>query len=150
MPRVCLKIHGNLSESLRVELSQIINEQGITLLRLHTSQDGYVAQVENENDVSRFFEEDTKNKLQLKSCQPILSPDKRAKHTLVMKYIDQSIIDREPDEISREIQRTYHHVIVDDVYILKKYMLKVRFNNISIANNVKEKGLFHHSQADRS
>lgn len=141
MPRVRLKIYGSLSEPLRAELSLIINEQGITLLRLHTTQDGYVAEVENENDVSRFLEKETKTKLQQKSCYPILSPDRRAKHTLVMKYIDQSIIDREPNEISSEIQRTCRYVIVDDVYILKKCnMLKMRFNN-SMANNIKEKGL---------
>lgn len=59
-----------------------------------------------------------------------------------MKYIDQSITDREPDEKSDEIQRTWPHANVDDVYILKKYnMLKVRFNNISMANNIEEKGL---------
>lgn len=141
MPIVRLKASGSLSDHLRSQLSRILNENNISLLRLHSSYDGYVAQVAMEDDVNKIFEDNTKTALRTINCQPVLSPEKRAKLTLVLKGIDRSITDLPPETIAAEIERTTTHAKVDDMYVMQKYLIKVRFNSPTSASLIREKGL---------
>lgn len=142
MPRVRLKVRGTLTEQLRLEISRILCNNDIILTRLHASQDGYIAQVESENDESKIFDEVTKRELQTKDCHPVMSPDKRAKHTLVLKGVDESIMKKDPTEIATEIERTNNHLKVEHVYVMTNVnYVKVRLNTINNANKVKETGL---------
>lgn len=140
MPRVRLKVKGTLSEPLRLEISRILSNNDIILTRLHASQDGYIAQVESENDKSKI-DDATKRELQMKDCQPVLSLDKRAKYTLVLKRVDESIMKKDPIEIANEIERSNNHVKVEHVYIMNVNYVKVRFSTTSSANKIKETGL---------
>lgn len=59
----------------------------------------------------------------------------------MLKGIEKSITDLPPETIAAEIERTAAHAKVDDVYVMQKYLIKVRFNSLNNANLITERGL---------
>lgn len=68
--------------------------------------------MEGEEDISKIYDDATKQIVQQKSCCPFLSLEKNN-----TSGVDESILNNEPNEI----EITVTHATVEDIYIMKKY-----------------------------
>lgn len=142
MPKVRFKTGGGPSPGKRTELLKILCQQDIKVVKLLDTFDGYIAIKDTEICTNNVFEDSTRNALTASEFSPVLSPEKRAKMTLVLKGIDQEVLKESHQTIEAEIIKSAPFAQVDYVYIMEKPKFsKVRFRTMAMANRIKESGL---------
>ena len=143
MPKVRIKVEGGIcTPENRNSLLSLLCASDIRVRKCFDAFESYRVIVETERDVKKPFEPAVMTKLTTKGFTPVLSPDQRAKLTLVLKGLDTSILEMTPDELKASIEQNDPNAKIEDVFIMKwAYLVKVRFATMEMANKIKNAGL---------
>lgn len=142
MPKVRIKAEGGPSSEKRAELLNILCTKDIKIVKLLPTYDGYVVITDTDLCINNIYEDDTRNALTAAGFNPILSPEKRAKMTIVLKGIDSEVLKETPKAIETELLKSAPYAKINDVFVMEKtHIIKVWFRTMAMADRVKETGV---------
>lgn len=88
------------------------------------------------------FKDDTRNALTAANFSPVLSPEKRARMTFVLKGIDNEILKETTKSIEKEIIKSAPFAKINDIYVMERpHIIMVRLRTMAMADKIKENGL---------
>ena len=142
MGRIRIK-HDNPTSQGQLKLLQILATQQIYVTKIITTKDGYITLTKNDEDQDSIFKGQCLQELKANDFQPILPPDLRAKRTILIFNIDDTIFKHEEEEIKDEliIKNTWIEEITHIFKFPKHNIVKICFSETATAKKATETGL---------
>ena len=142
MPKIKIKPKAGPSASARVSLLSLLQNLEIDVTRYIDLPDGYVAMPEDETNLKKILEGTTISSLDKAGFSVIIPLDMKAKLTLVMKKMDNSVMNATPEQIKQSIELKNPTVKVSQIYKIDKInMIKVQFQDHTTADKIKANGI---------
>ena len=143
MPKVKIK-HPNPNETNKLTLLRALSENLVYATRIIIVRDGYVVITRTDEDVDLIFRGKTYKELNDLNFKPILPPELKAKRTVIIFNTDDEILKHTEQDIAKEFiaENPYFHGGIDNVFkIPKTKLLKITFNDTTVAKKATEQGI---------
>ena len=147
MPRVRIRTLGELpggapSPQKKQHLIQLLTTLKIFFIRIIKTDDSYIVLTDTDDECNIIFEDKGRDLLQAQGFDPVLSPERRAKMTVVLKGVDESILEESKENILQNLSQTAPYAKIDDIYVLARAnLIKLRMTHAHMATRMKKEGV---------
>ena len=121
MTRVKIK-HPSPSQHLRIKLLQILSQNLIYATKIITLNDGFVVLTRNDEDLDKIFQGTCQDEIKKANFTPTLPPEIRARRTIIILNVYDTIKDHTEKEIEEELIKENNWIIkgIDNIFKFPK------------------------------
>ena len=143
MPKVRIRSAGGLTPQLRTKLRTALYEQDVQVSQILDGYAGdFVVITARDEDVELLFSPACRDSLRQLQMDPVMTPEKRARQTIVVRGVDRDIIEVSNDVIKDDLHNHHSNIKVEDIYkVPNATIMKIRFETQTMANYFKKKGI---------
>jgi len=148
MPQVRIKDRIPQQKRGKGVVWDCICKAGITVYKL-TEVRGAFYIVCNETVAEELITQPIIDIFRTANLEVLTPPETNAKRTIILKSVDERVLQYSKDEIKQEIEKCNSWASVNEVVIIPNvpYLIKIKFNNIQSANLCIERGLLLFNQS---
>lgn len=113
------------------------------LTRLFDTKTGYYAAADSEQTIDKLLSSKAVNELKKINLSPVLPPEVKAKRTITIRQLDQSVGEHSAKEIITEITKQNKNIKLSEVIKIKDYthVIKVVCDSVETADQILTNGL---------
>ena len=139
-----VKIKTNSAAAPKREtLLNAISPFNVKCSKLQLFNDFFLLWCSCDSDVDNLFSSECIEALGSLSCVPQLPPEMRAKRTILLRYVDDLIHQKDENDIANDLQQRNAWLSISDVYVFPKSpTIKITCATVAMANKACDSGVF--------
>ena len=102
----------------RQKVLEVLSAHDVKCFKLHEMRgDGFLVWCNSDADTDKLFSVTCMEALKRLYCEPLLPPEVKARRTVILRHVDESILDRSSNDIIVEVQQRNKWLSLVDLYI---------------------------------
>lgn len=121
----------------------------VPFTRIFPTNVGFKVICRNETDADKIQSTEAKQELEKIGLHLIISPETKARKSIILRQLDQIIGINSAEDIKKEVEKENAWIKVEEVVKIKNYthILKLRLEEISMVEKAKQKGILAYNMA---